>query len=162
MRNKCTVHIVDDDQAVRNSLRSLLEAAAYQVKVYPDGHSFLRDFDPTEFDCVLLDIDMPGLNGLEVQERMLHIHNDLPILFVTANGDLPVAVKAIAAGAFDCIEKPYRGGAILKKVRDALASVEERIPIGTDRPHFRTSLNASTKPDWDAPEEMKQECQRVH
>ncbi len=126
MTNENTVFVVDDDEAVRESLQALLEAAGYRVKAFPDGESFLKNHGNVKVGCVLLDVTMPGLSGLEVQQRMIGEKIDFPILMVTGDADVPMAVKALTAGAVDFIEKPYQDIAILEKVRDALASSEER------------------------------------
>ncbi len=120
------VAIVDDDEAVRESLRALLAAAGHNVTTYQSGESFLEAEDHDRWGCVLLDINMPGLSGLDVQRRLTEQGVQSPVVVVTGKADVPVAVQAMKAGALDLIEKPYKDVAILKKVSDALAAAEER------------------------------------
>jgi len=114
------VHIIDDDQAIRRSLTMLAEAAGHVVRSHPDAESFLSRLDPDAVGCVVTDVRMPGLGGLELLQRLGDIAADLPVVVITGHGDVPMAVAALKAGAADFIEKPFDSAAFLGAVRDAL------------------------------------------
>src|ERR1700760_2591928 len=92
---KGTVYVVDDDEAVRDSLQWLLEGKDYRVKCFDSAESFLSRFDPREVACVICDIRMDGMNGLELQDRLIERKSPLPIVFVTGHGDVPMAVSTM-------------------------------------------------------------------
>ena len=102
-----TVYVVDDDEAVRDSVRWLLEASNYKVELYESGESFIARYDPNAIAVLLLDVRMNGMSGLEVQELLRSKNADLPIIFITGHGDVPMAVNALKKGAVDFIEKPF-------------------------------------------------------
>jgi two-component system, LuxR family, response regulator FixJ len=122
------VHVVDDDAAVRRSLALLLRSAGFAVETYESGDMFLRAASTPEglrFGCVLLDLRMPGMDGFAVQREMAARGLGLPVVVVTAHGDVPLAVQAMRAGASDFIEKPYAGEAIIRAAEAAFARGEE-------------------------------------
>ncbi|MFY8130070.1 MAG: response regulator transcription factor [Burkholderiaceae bacterium] len=106
-----TVFVVDDDEAVRDSLRWLLEANGYRVETYDSAERFLLHFDAQRIGILILDVRMPGMSGLELQERLIDQGNDthfsLPIIFITGHGDVTMAVNTMKKGAVDFIEKPF-------------------------------------------------------
>lgn len=106
MRDK-TVHLVDDDEGVREALTVLLTEAGYAVRSYKSGLDFLATFDPAAQGCIVSDIRMPGLDGLELQQRLRVLKITLPLIFITGHGDIQMAVQAIRGGASDFIEKPF-------------------------------------------------------
>ncbi len=106
MRDK-TVHLIDDDEGVREALTVLLTEAGYAVRSYKSGLDFLATFDPAAQGCIVSDIRMPGLDGLELQQRLLTLNITLPLIFITGHGDIQMAVQAIRGGASDFIEKPF-------------------------------------------------------
>ncbi|WP_079435123.1 response regulator transcription factor [Zoogloea sp. LCSB751] len=121
-----TVYVVDDDDGVRESLRWLLESVGHPVRVFRHGRDFLDGYDPNLPGCLLLDIRMPLMGGFELQE-VLRIDNPaLPILFLTGHGTIPMSVRAMRAGAFDFIEKPFSDQALLERVQDAVNDAAER------------------------------------
>ena len=117
---KGTVYVVDDDEAVRDSLQWLLEGKDYRVKCFDSAESFLSRFDPREVACVICDIRMDGMNGLELQDRLIERKSPLPIVFVTGHGDVPMAVDAIKRGAFDFLEKPFNEQKLTSVIERAL------------------------------------------
>lgn len=125
MTNEPTIFIVDDDEAVRDSLKALLESAGLKVQAYGSGQEFLNANDPSRSGCLLLDIRMPDMSGLEVQEELVAKQDNLPIIMITGHGDIPIAVKAMKAGAFDFIEKPFKDEVILDSLRRALGLDEQ-------------------------------------
>ena len=117
---KPTVFVVDDDAAVRDSLRMLLKSVGLPVEVFESGQEFLdadRDDRP---GCLVLDIRMPGMSGLELQVKLNERHSILPIIFITGHGDVPMAVEAMQAGAVDFIQKPFRDQDLLDRINQAL------------------------------------------
>lgn len=120
-----TVFIVDDDAAIRDALSQLLETAGVGVECHADGSAFLAGLTEDRPGCVLLDIAMPGMSGLEVQAALKARGLAAPVIFLTGHGDIPLAVRAVQAGAVDFLEKPVQGGMLLERVRRALALDEE-------------------------------------
>jgi len=102
-----TVYIVDDDEAVRDSLRWLLEANNYRVRTFPSGESFLAEYDDKRLGVLIVDVRMPGMSGLELQEQLIARKSTMPIVFITGHGDVPMAVSTIKKGAIDFLEKPF-------------------------------------------------------
>ncbi len=115
-----TVYIIEDDDAVRDSLKLVLESVGMTVADYPRADLFLADYSPDMAGCMVLDIRMPGLNGMELQRKLNAIHSTLPIIFVTGHGDVPMAVEAMQQGAVDFIQKPYREQELLDKIHQAM------------------------------------------
>ena len=120
------VYIVDDDDAVRNSLRLLFKTVGIEAIGFESGDRFLHDYDSDWQGCIILDIRMPGTSGLEVQKVLAERSNTLPIIFITGHGDVPMAVEAMQKGAVDFIQKPFRDQELLDRIREALATDEER------------------------------------
>jgi FixJ family two-component response regulator len=104
---KGTVYVVDDDEAVRDSLQWLLEGKGYRVRCFESAESFLSRYDAREVACLIVDIRMAGMTGLELQNRLLEAHSPLPIVFITGHGDVPMAVDTMKKGAMDFIQKPF-------------------------------------------------------
>ncbi len=119
--NTGLVYVVDDDEAVRDSLKWLLEANHYHVACFERAEDFLGSFDPTRIACLILDVRMPGMSGLELQEQLLTMNAHLPILFVTGHGDVPMAVSTMKKGAADFIEKPFNEADLRAAVERMLA-----------------------------------------
>jgi two-component system, LuxR family, response regulator FixJ len=115
------VYLVDDDDAVRRSVGFMLKTSGFQVKGYDSGVGFLKDAKALEVGCVLLDIRMPGMDGLEVQEALAEKGVALPVIIMTGHGDVPLSVRAMKAGAVDFIEKPFEKLALLAAIEQAFA-----------------------------------------
>ena len=115
-----TVHIVDDDAAVRDALRVLLGTAGYNVQTYDDAAAFLAVATGAA-GCVLTDVRMPGIDGLELQVRLREHGVRLPVIVMTGQGDIPIAVRAMKAGAVDFLEKPFEEAHLLSAIERALA-----------------------------------------
>ncbi len=120
MTNEPTVIVVDDDEAFRDSLKALLESAELSVAVYDSGQNFLNAYERGSGACLLLDIKLPDMNGLELQQKLISERIDLPVIIMTGYGDVSLAVKAMKAGAVDFIEKPVDRESLLESVNDAL------------------------------------------
>lgn len=116
-----TVIVVDDDDAVRNSLRLLLKSAGIHAEVAESAQEYLGRFDANQGGCLLLDVRMPGMSGLELQQELNMRGATIPVIFITGNGDIPMAVEAMQHGAFDFLQKPFRDQDLLDRVQRALA-----------------------------------------
>lgn len=113
------VHVVDDDAAVRDALATLLEVSGYAVRAYPSAAAFLSDLDDRGSGCVVTDVQMPGVSGLELLRRLSGRLQDFPTIVLTGLADVPMAVDALKAGASDFIEKPFDGAVLLAAVAAA-------------------------------------------
>lgn len=120
MNPKQTVFVVDDDAAMRDALVQLLEIAGMQVEVHADGPAFLAAYRPDRAGCLVLDMAMPGMTGLQVQAELRTRGLAIPIVFLTGNSDIPMAVRAVQAGAVDFLEKPVDGDKLIERVGRAL------------------------------------------
>ncbi len=121
-----TVYVVEDDEAVRDSLELLLKSDGKPVQTYESANAFLKDYSDQMAGCIVLDIRMPGMDGMELQKKLNDKHSILPIIFVTGHGDVPMAVDAMKEGAVDFIQKPYREEALLEKIEAALEQDREQ------------------------------------
>jgi len=115
-----TVFVVDDDDAVRNSLRLLLKSAGLATEVCASAQEFLATYDAAQPGCLLLDVHMPGMTGLEMQHQLNVRGAAIPVIFITGHGDVPMAVEAMQHGAFDFMQKPFRDQDLLDRVQRAL------------------------------------------
>ncbi len=121
-----TVFIVDDDEAVRDSLRWLLEANGYRVKSFAGAEDFLAAYDPEQVGVLIVDVRMPGMSGLELQEELIARKAPLPIVFITGHGDVPMAVSTIKKGAVDFLEKPFNESDLRNIVARMLEQAAQR------------------------------------
>lgn len=115
-----TVHVVDDDVAVRNALGMLLQAAQYPCRQYASASDFLDTYQPGTPGCLVLDLHMPGVDGLSLQELLARREIELPIIFLTGHANVPDAVRAMQGGAVDFMEKPFNSDRLLERVKQAL------------------------------------------
>ena len=115
------VHIVDDDQMVRESLEWLLQSVKLPVHLYQDGQNFLDSYRPGMPGCVVLDVRMPGINGMDLHRALRERDPDVPVIVVTGHADVPMAIRAMKDGAFEFIEKPYNDQHMLERVQAAIA-----------------------------------------
>jgi FixJ family two-component response regulator len=118
--NTPRIFVVEDDDAVRESLQLVLESLGHKVSAFASAGAFLEKFNSDLAGCLVLDIRMPGMNGMELQRKLNDSNSMLPIIFVTGHGDVPMAVEAMQQGAFDFIQKPYREQQLLEKIDRAL------------------------------------------
>ena len=117
--NAPLVYVVDDEEALRDSLRWLLESAGYRVCAYSTAERFLAAYRPGIAACLVLDVRMPGLSGLQVQQDLSRRGQSLPIIFITGHGDVPMAVEAVKNGAFHFLEKPFKDAHLLRLIEQA-------------------------------------------
>src|SRR3546814_506634 len=124
MTNEPTIFVVDDDEAVRDSLAAVLEAEGLDVEAFDTGEAFLAAFDLERPGCLLVDVRMPGMSGLELHEALVARGARIPVIMITGQGDVPTAVRAMKAGVDEFIEKPVDPNQMVRMVRDLL--VEQR------------------------------------
>jgi two-component system, LuxR family, response regulator FixJ len=154
------VSIVDDDDAARSSLRLLLKSLGLAAVAYDSAASFLARYDPQQHGCHLVDIRMPGMSGLELQQVLNQRGGFTPIIFITGHGDVPMAVEAMRQGAFDFLQKPFRDQELLDRVQRAIAKdhslrqqlrsnddIRRRLDSLTDREHDVLALVAAGSPN---------------
>jgi two-component system response regulator FixJ len=139
-----TVFVVDDDEAVRTSLRLLLKSVGLPVETYAAAQEFLDQFDPDRAGCLVLDIRMPGVSGLELQQHLNDQHSIMPIVFITGHGDVPMAVEAMQAGAVDFIQKPFRDQDLIDRINRALEKDREMRNALRERDEIRRRMSQLT------------------
>ena len=115
-----TVFIVDDDEAIRDSLQMLMSSVGLESACYASAQEFLTDYDPDQPGCLVLDVRMPGMSGIDLQERLVAMQSILPIIFITGHGEVPMAVHAMRAGAVDFVQKPFSEQALLDQIHRAV------------------------------------------
>jgi len=128
-----TVFLVDDDDAVRDSVSLLMRSAGLRTRQFDSASAFLEGYDQDQPGCLLLDVRMPGMSGLELQKELNKRNHTLPIVFISAHGDIPMAVEAVRRGAVDFIQKPFDDQELLSTVKQALAASEQRFAEETER-----------------------------
>jgi FixJ family two-component response regulator len=131
------VLVVDDDRSVRESLINLISSAGFKVQAYGSAREFLHGARPEDPCCLVLDVRLPGLGGLELQQELLRTHAAIPIIFITGYADIAMTVKAMKAGAVEFLPKPFCEADLLDAIRDALASAiaahDRRTTVGAIR-----------------------------
>jgi len=135
-----TVFVVDDDEAVRTSLKLLLRSVDLPVETCTSAQEFLDRFDADRPGCLVLDIRMPGMSGLELQERLNAMHAMIPVVFITGHGDVPMAVEAMQHGAVDFIQKPFRDQDLLDRINQALEKDRENRAGLRERDNIRAHI----------------------
>ena len=119
------IHLVDDDDAIRRSAGFMLKTSGYLVKTYPSGVELMKEAKDLAPGCILLDVRMPGMDGIEVQQALQERGIGFPVIVMTGHGDVGVAVQAMKAGAVDFIEKPFEKAALLGAIEDGFARLEQ-------------------------------------
>ncbi|HIP52687.1 MAG TPA: response regulator transcription factor, partial [Chromatiales bacterium] len=134
------VFVVDDDQAMRSSLKWLIESVGMRVETYGSADEFIKNYYPGRSGCLLLDVRMPGMSGLELQEYLADQQIRIPVVIITGHGDVPMAVRAMKAGAVDFIEKPFNDEFLLDSIRNALALDEHQRSQQAERAEIAARL----------------------
>jgi two-component system response regulator FixJ len=124
MPNKGRVYVIDDDEAMRDSLNFLLDSAGFSVTLFEAAQNFLDALPGLEFGCVVSDVRMPGIDGIELLKRMKAGHSTFPILIMTGHGDVPLAVEAMKLGAVDFLEKPFEDDRLIGMIEGAIRQAE--------------------------------------
>lgn len=122
-----TIFLVDDDEAIRHSASFMLRHAGYLVKTFPDGLTFLNAVSDAQMGCVLLDVRMPGMDGLAVQSALNQRGVNMPVIILTGHGDVPVAVEAMKGGALEFLEKPYEKQALVGAIENAFSLLDNQL-----------------------------------
>ena len=115
-----TIYVVDDDEGVRNSLRFLLKSVGLMARTLASANEFLNTYKPQQPGCLVLDVRMPGMSGLELQQQLNLRGAIIPVIFITGHGDIPMAVEAMQHGAFDFLQKPFRDQDLIDRIQRAL------------------------------------------
>ncbi len=139
-----TIFVVDDDSAVRDALKLLLRSVGQSVETYGAGQEFLEAYSEDRPGCLVLDIRMPGMSGLELQQKLNEKHSILPIIFITGHGDVPMAVEAMQAGAVDFIQKPFRDQDLIDRINQALEKDNNNRAALGERNDIRRRLETLT------------------
>lgn len=138
------VYIVDDDEAVRDSLRWLLEGNGFGVRALPSAEAFLQAYDPAGHACLVLDVRMNGMSGIELHDELLRLGHELPLIFMTGHGDVPMAVQRMKLGAVDFLEKPFDDQQLIRLVAIALERDAARRNAVDQRERNQTLLDRLT------------------
>jgi two-component system, LuxR family, response regulator FixJ len=138
------VFIVDDDEAVRASLRLLLKSVGIAAQAFGSAQEFLASYDPARPGCLVLDIRMPGMSGMELQQHLNIGGAIIPVLFISGHGDVPMAVEAMKNGAFDFLQKPFRDQELIDRVQRALAKDGENRVSLSQHSKLRNQLGSLT------------------
>jgi len=138
------VYIVDDEKDLRDDLAWLVETVGLKASAHASAQDFLDAYQPGARGCLLLDLRMPGMGGLELQKELEDRGGDLPIIFLSGHGDVEVAVHAMKAGAVDFIEKPFSHQLLLERVQNALSGHEEKNALGASKLETVSELNHLT------------------
>ena len=138
------VFIVDDDAAVRSSLRLLVKSVGLSAAVFTSAQEFLSGYDTGQPGCLVLDVRMPGMSGLELQQQLNLRGAVLPVIFITGHGDIPMAVEAMQHGAFDFLQKPFRDQDLIDRIQRALEKDRENRAALGQRARIRERLDSLT------------------
>ncbi len=149
LQRQFTVHVVDDDESIRSALSRLFRATGHTVKTFQSAHDFLAEASPKEPGCVVLDIRMPGMDGLTLQERMSDRGLNAPIVFVSGRDDISASVRAMKHGAVDFLEKPFKEEDLLDAVDRAIALDAELRERRSSNARFRSGLEKLTSREYE-------------
>jgi len=143
------VCIIDDDDAVRDSLKALLGSVGYAVRTYPHARAFLEQYQPEKIACALIDVRMPGMDGMELLSRLTKCPPVPPIVIITGHGEVQMAVRALKIGAFDFIEKPFEPDALIERVHAAVRWGEKSLAEEQRHSQARKRIEALTPRETD-------------
>ncbi len=149
MDNNQTVFIVDDDEGVREGLSLLLDTVGQPCELYSSAFEFLDAYDDNKGGCLVLDIRMPRMTGLDLQEKLIEMKSKLPIIFITGHGDIPMAVEAMRCGAVDFIRKPFREHNLLDRINEALSVDDTVCKQAMNRQALTEKLSSLSEREWD-------------
>lgn len=139
-----TIFVVDDEQPVRDSLQSLLESLRFDAETFASAQDFLSAYDPARPGCLVLDVRMPRMSGLELQQELNARRFHIPVIIITGHGDIPMAVRAMKAGAIDFIEKPFNEQMLLERIQHALTADARQRREDAERQTLRVRIEALT------------------
>jgi FixJ family two-component response regulator len=143
------VFVIDDDASVRKGLARLLRSAAYKSEIFESASDFLARLPHSGPSCVILDVQMPGLNGIELQEDLIRRHREEQLVFITGHGDIPMCAQAMKAGAVDFLRKPFRSDELLQCIQNALIRSDEQRRHSADKNEARRLLDLLTPREFE-------------
>ena len=147
--NKATVFIVDDDPAMCNSLSWLIESVGLTVETFQSAREFMRQYNPGCNGCLVLDVRMPEMSGLELQEQLNQLGIDIPIIFITGHGDVPMAVRAIRSGATEFLTKPFNDQVLLDTINRCIKQDSEQREQRVRRERFEKRMKRLTAREYE-------------
>jgi FixJ family two-component response regulator len=139
------VYVVDDDSAVRNAVDSLIRSVGLKVRTFVSADEFFRTKISSAPGCIILDVRMPGMSGVDLQKELLRLENEMPIIFITGHGDIPMAVRVMKAGAVEFLTKPFRDQDLLDAIQQAIARDDNRRKELRDVAGLRGRLESLTR-----------------
>jgi len=149
MSRELTVFVVDDDQAMRNSLKWLIESVGMQVETFDSAQAFLDAYYPARGGCLLVDVRMPGMSGLELQAYLTRREIGIPVIIITGHGDVSMAVKSMKVGAVDFIEKPFDDEELLNSIRNALQHDQKQRALRAQRSDIAAQVAELTPREYE-------------
>lgn len=144
-----TVFYVDDDEAMCESIRFLMESVSLNIETFSSARKFLESYDATRAGCLLLDVRMPEMSGLELQEQLRKRKINIPIIFITGHGDVPMATRAMKAGAVEFLTKPFNDQTLLDSIQNAIEIDTERRKIALERDKIADRINKLTPREYE-------------
>ncbi|MGB6604020.1 MAG: response regulator transcription factor [Steroidobacteraceae bacterium] len=140
-----TIFVVDDDEGVRNSLKFLLKSVGLATRAFASADEFLAAYRPDQPGCMVLDVRMPGMSGLELQQQLNLRGAVVPVIFITGHGDVPMAVEAMQQGAFDFLQKPFRDQELIDRIQRALEQDAQNRAALAQHDKIRSRLESLTE-----------------
>ena len=157
-QHKGTVFVVDDDPTLRDMIRMMAESDGYCVRDFADAEEFLNEFDAEQSGCLILDIRMPGMSGLALQDELIKRQALLPIIFITGHGDVEMAVECIQKGALDFLEKPFREAKLLEKIEQGILSDQQSRQELSEQNEVKARLSSLTDRETEIMHMIAQGC----
>jgi len=149
MDDNQTVFVVDDDEGVRDGLSLLLATVGQTCELYKSAYEFLDAYDENRHGCLVLDIRMPRMTGLDLQKKLIEMNSKLPIIFITGHGDIQMAVEAMRRGAVDFIRKPFREHDLLERINEALGVDDTVCKQAMNRQALTEKISSLSEREWD-------------
>jgi RNA polymerase sigma factor (sigma-70 family) len=145
MKEQATVFVVDDDESVCRALRLLIDSVGLEIETYPNAQAFLDAYNPAKWGCLVLDVRMPGVGGLELQDVLSERGIQLPVIFITGHGDVPTSVRAFKGGAEDFIQKPFDDQTLLDAIQRAIRKNRESRSVDAKRAEILERVESLTR-----------------
>jgi two-component system response regulator FixJ len=149
VKNTAVIHIIDDDPGVRKSLELMMSSASLAVRVYESGEEFLDSIDPSQPGCIVLDLRMPGISGIDVLQRLRAINSDIPAIIISGHADVPTAIRGMKLGAIDLLQKPFEPRTLLDAVHAAIKSSLDSQSHRSEQEDIRQRLATLTPRELD-------------
>ena len=156
MTDRRMIHIVDDEEAIRRSASFMLKTSGFNVQTWSSGVAFLKEIGAVEEGCILLDVRMPGMDGLEVQQALAADGIGMPVIVLTGHGDIGTAVRAMKAGAVDFLEKPFEKAKLIEAIEAGFAQLDDKASRADRSLSASTAISALTDRERDVLEGLAQ------